>query len=167
MTKFRVAAAVCAAFAAGMLLPRPVQGVQAASMAVTSPTQGWTLHVDAQKHFSAHPTEIAHHWCKAVSNGLTECQIYRSDAPNAQLVAVETIVGPATYQGFSKSEQAVWHYHKVEIPKVHATLPGLTPAQARKVLASISNTYGKIWVLFDPMQTGDMPTGNPTITVLK
>ncbi|MBV8332695.1 MAG: DUF1264 domain-containing protein, partial [Candidatus Eremiobacteraeota bacterium] len=80
--------------------------------------------------------------------------------------AVETIVAPNVYSSFTPSEQGYWHYHKVEIPKVHATLPGLTPDQAAKLVAQISDTYGKIWLLWDPM-TNVNPVGTPTITVLK
>lgn len=168
MTKLGAAALVSAAFIAGLLVPRPAGPAQAAGTAPTSPAQGWNLHIDAQKHFGdAHPSEIAHHWCKPVSNNVTECQIYSSDNADAQLVAVETIVGPTMYNAFPKSEQAMWHYHKDEIPKVNATLPGKSPAEAKKIVDSISDTYGKIWLLYDPMATNDMPTGQPTITLLR
>lgn len=158
--------ALCAAFVAGALCSRSLP-LGAATMTQNGPSAGWTLHIDAQKHFGdAHPTEIAHHWCKPVANGLTECQIYSSDAPNAPLVAVETIVAPATYKSFSSQEQALWHYHKDEIPKVNATMPDLSPDEAKKVTASILDTYGKIWLLYDPLATNNLPTGQPTVTVL-
>jgi|SRR5579884_453488 len=157
---------LCAAFVAGMLMSRSLPQLTAATM--TPPTAGWTLHIDAEKHFGdAHPTEIAHHWCKPVANGLTECQIYNSDAPNAQLVAIETIVPSATYRSYAPSEQAMWHWHKTEIAKVNATLPDMSPAQAKQVVDAISDTYGKIWLLFDPMATNDQPIGQPSVTVLK
>lgn len=168
MTKIVFAAALCLAFLAGLMMPRFSSNAGAATPASAGPSQGWNLHIDAEKHFGdAHPTEIAHHWCKSVGNGLTECQIYNSDAPDAQLVAVETIVGPAAYKSFSAQEQAMWHYHKTEIAKVNATLPGMSPEEAKKTVAAISDTYGKVWVLYDPMATNGMPTGQPTVTVLK
>jgi hypothetical protein len=137
------------------------------SAAGTTPTTGWTIHIDAEKHLGdAHPTEIAHHWCKQVAAGLTECQIYESDAPDARLVAVETIVAPTVYKSFLPAEQGLWHYHKVEIPKVNATMPEMTPEQAAKMLAAMGDTYGKAWVLWDPLANAN-PTGMPTITVLK
>lgn len=166
MKRLALAAALCAAFLAGLAVPRA--GTGAATPAQAGPAQGWNLHIDAQKHFGdAHSTEIAHHWCKPVSNGVTECQIYSSDNPDAQLVGVETIVAPAMYKSFPASEQAVWHYHKDEIPKVNATLPGMPAAEAKKVVDSISDTYGKIWLLYDPMTTNNMPVGQPTVIVLK
>src|SRR5579884_262835 len=158
---------ICLAFALGMLVPRPAPHSVAAAT-TNPPSQGWNLHIDAEQHFGpAHPKEIAHHWCKAVSNGMTECQIYNSDAPDAQLVAVETIVGPDTYKSYPASEQALWHWHKTESAKVNATMPDTPPDQAKKIVEQIAPTYGKIWLLFDPLTTNDQPIGQPTVTVLK
>ncbi len=165
MMKYFFTAVVILAFVLGATLGRSHAGALAAAPA--GPSDGWTIHIDAERHFGdAHPTEIAHHWCKPVAGGLVECQIYDSDAPDAHLVAVETIVSPKVYASFTPAEQAVWHYHKVEIPKVHATMPGMTPDQAAKALAAISDTYGKVWLLWDPM-TNVNPVGMPTITLLK
>lgn len=172
MKSFAFAGALCLALLAGFLLPHRASSVAGAATptaaAASGPTQGWTLHIDAQKHFGdANPTEIAHHWCKPVAGGMTECQIYDSDAPDAHLVEIETIVGPATYKSFSAQEQALWHYHKTEIPKVNATMPGTPPDQVKKIVASMLDTYGKVWMLYDPATTNNMPTGQPTVIVLK
>ncbi|HEV2261599.1 MAG TPA: DUF1264 domain-containing protein [Candidatus Rubrimentiphilum sp.] len=158
---------ICLAFVIGFLASRlhPPTAFAAASM----PSSGWTLHIDAQRHFGAsHSTQIAHHWCKGgLMGGILECQIYDSDAPNARLVEVETIVPTSTWKQFSKSEQAVWHYHRKEIPLVHATLPGMPPAQQKKVVASMLETYGKVWLLWNPLNTKNgWPTGTPSIVVL-
>lgn len=167
MVKYFFVPAVALAFAVGVLAGRLHTSIPVAQAASVSPTNGWTLHIDAQKHFGdAHPTEIAHHWCKPVSGGLTECQIYDSDAADARLVEVETIVSPAVYKSLSPSEQAYWHWHKVEIPKVNATLPDMTPDQAAKTVAAMTDTYGKVWMLWDPMSNAN-PVGSPTIVVLK
>jgi hypothetical protein len=105
------------------------------------PTEGWTLHIDAKRHFPSKPNLLAHHYCKEVSGGLTECLIYDSDGPDAKLVGVEVIVSPETYKTFSAAEKARWHYHKTEIPKVSATLPDLSPEEAAKVVKEIEGTY--------------------------
>jgi Protein of unknown function (DUF1264) len=143
-------------------------GARADSTAMTSPVAGpatgFTLHVDAIKHFTNHPDEVAHHWCKAVA-GVTECQIYDSDGPKARMVEVETIVPTAVWKTFPSDEQKLWHYHKVEIPKVDAKLPGMSPAEAAKVLASIQETYGKVYQLWDPM-TSKEPMGQPKVNIL-
>ncbi|HZY97148.1 MAG TPA: DUF1264 domain-containing protein [Candidatus Cybelea sp.] len=167
MAKYVFVPSLAIVFVLGVVAGRWYSPVAAARAASVSPANGWTLHIDAEKHFGdANPTEIAHHWCKQVSGGLFECQIYDGDAPDARLVEVETIVGPAVYKSFSPQEQAMWHYHKVEIPKVHATLPDMTPEQAAKTVASISDTYGKVWMLWDPMASAN-PVGSPTVIVLK
>jgi len=163
-----IALAVCLAFAFGLVVSRVHLNIAAASPA-GMPSAGWTLHIDAQKHFgAANSTQIAHHWCKGgLTGGILECQIYDSDAPTARLVEIETIVPTKVWQTFPKSEQALWHYHKVEIPLVHATLPGMPAAQQKKVVASLLETYGKIWMLWDPVDTsGGWPTGKPSIVVL-
>ena len=141
----------------------------AAAAAPAMPSAGWTLHIDALKHMgSGHLTQVAHHWCKAVTGGLLECQIYDSDAPHARLIEIETIVPTAVWKTFSKSEQALWHYHRVEIPKVSARLPGMPVAQQKKVVASMLETYGKLWLLWNPLDTPNgWPAGKPSVVVLK
>jgi hypothetical protein len=131
-----------------------------------SPANGWTLHIDAKRHVPGNPDYVIHHWCRPAEGGITECQLYDSDAANAQLVGVEVVVPTATWKTFSASEQALWHYHKIEIPKVSATLPGMSAAQAAKVLASLTETYGKVYLLWDPSKS-KVPTGQPFVYVLK
>jgi hypothetical protein len=172
MTKFGFAVALCLAFVLGLAVPHVMRSADAQTPAPSTkmlpPSAGWTVHVDAEKHFGdAHPTEIAHHWCKQVAGGMLECQIYDSDNPDARLVEVETIVSPAMYKSFSPAEQALWHYHKVELPKVNAKMPDMSPADAQKFVAQITDTYGKLWLMFDPMSTNNVPSGQPTVIVLK
>jgi len=129
------------------------------------PSEGWTLHIDALLHFPGKPGMVAHHYCKPVQ-GLIECQLYDSDAPNARLVGIETIVDAATYAKFPEAEKRMWHYHKTEIPKVSATLPDLSAEEAAKVVKSIEETYGKIYLAWDPsLET--LPSGTPSVTILK
>ena len=130
------------------------------------PAEGFTLHIDAKLHFPGKPDMIAHHYCKPVAGGLTECLLFESDQPDARLAGVETIVAPDVYAKFSADEKAMWHYHKIEIPKVSATLPDLSAEEAKKVVDSITETYGKIYLLWDPGKN-DGPTGSPSVTILK
>lgn len=129
-----------------------------------SSSTGWDLHIDAEKHFPGKPEMVAHHRCKPVS-GMTECQLYDSDAPDARLVGVEVVVDTKTYQSFTPNEQKLWHYHKIEIPKVNAKLPDLSPEEAAKVAKSLEETYGKVYLLWDP-SLSNIPAGQPSITVL-
>ena len=140
-----------------------------ASGAMKAPAQaaaGFTLHIDALKHYPGNPQAVAHHWCRPAENGITECALFDSDAANAQLVGVEVVVPTATWKTFSLAEQAQWHYHRTEIPKVSATLPGMSPDQAKKVVASMLETYGKIYLLWDPTKSKS-PVGQPFVYILK
>lgn len=131
----------------------------------SKPHEGFTLHIDAEKHFPGDEKKIAHHFCKQVSGGLTECQLYNSDSPDAKLVGVEMVVPTETWSKFDPSEQAMWHYHKEEIPKINAKLPDLSDEEAAKVVKSLEETYGKIYLLWDP-SVSDQPLGNPSVHVL-
>lgn len=129
------------------------------------PHQGFTLHIDAEKHFPGDGQKIAHHFCKQVKGGMFECQLYDSDDKDARLVGVETVVPTDVWKGFGAKEQALWHYHKEEIPKVNAKLPDLSPEEAAKVVETLNETYGKIYLLWDPAKS-DLPIGQPSIAIL-
>jgi hypothetical protein len=129
------------------------------------PSDGWTLHIDAKRHIPKMPDMVVHHYCKQVSGGLTECQLYDSDKPDARLIGVEMVVDAATFKKFSKKEKALWHYHKTEIPKVNAVLPDLSPEEAAKTLKSMQETYGKVYLLWNPAKS-ESPAGEPFISIL-
>ena len=137
-------------------------GLHSATAASISPATNWTIHIDALKHFPDDPKEVAHHWCRSIGNGILECQIYSSDNINAPLVEIETIVPAAVWKTFSPKEQALWHYHRTEIPKVSASMPDVSAAEAKKVVASLQETYGKVYVLWDPVAT-KYPVGQPEV----
>ena len=128
------------------------------------PTEGWTLHVDAKKHIPKMPDMIAHHYCKPVSGGLTECQLYDSDGPVARLIGIEVIVDKETWKKFPQKEKALWHHHKIEIPKVDAVLPDVSPEESAKILKSMEETYGKVYMLWDPAKKE--PLGKPQVSLL-
>ena len=136
----------------------------AADASLNKPSAGWDLHIDAKLHFPGDPEAIAHHYCKPVAGGLIECLLFDSDEPDARLVGVEVIVDGATYEELDAAEQEFWHYHKEEIPKVEATLPDLSAEEAAQVVAQIKETYGKLYILWDPTQN-ELPTGEPSLTI--
>jgi hypothetical protein len=137
---------------------------QTKPVAEMKPSDGWSLHIDALKHF---PSMTAHHWCKGnLAGGLTECQLFDSDAPDARLAGVEVVVDASSWKELAASERALWHYHKTEIPKVSATLPGLSAEEAAKVAKDLEETYGKIYLLWDPGRKS-LATGRPTVMVIK
>lgn len=130
------------------------------------PSDNFTLHIDAEQHFPGDDKKIAHHYCKPVAGGMFECQLYDSDKSDARLVGVEVVVPTDIYNKFTAGEKGNWHYHKEEIPKVNAKLPDLSSDEAAKVVKTLEETYGKIYLLWNPVQ-GDLPIGNPSITILK
>jgi hypothetical protein len=157
-----------AAAGIALLVAGSMMGVQAdlrMSQSADRPSDGWTLHVDALGHFPGDPQLVAHHWCKPVSGGLIECQLYDSDAPDARLVGSEMIVSAETFAAFDAAEQAQWHYHRQEIPAVEATLPDLSPEEAAKVVESLQETYGKVYLFWDPA-LGDEPIGQPSVVMV-
>lgn len=160
----RTLAASLLLIAGTVLLAFTVVAQEKTAAQAAKPTEGWTLHIDAKKHFPGLPDMIAHHYCKPVSGGLTECQIYDGDKPDARLVAVEVIVDKATWEKFSKKEKALWHHHKVEIPKVDAVLPDVSPEESAKTLKGLEETYGKVYVLWDPAKKE--PVGKPQVSIL-
>lgn len=139
--------------------------VASPSVQAAKPSSGWDLHIDAIRHFSGKAEMVAHHYCKQVS-GMWECQLFDSDSADARLVGVEVVVDTPTYNSFTQAEKANWHYHKEEIPKVEAKLPDLSAEEAAKVVATLEETYGKIYLLWDP-GLGNQPVGNPSLNILK
>lgn len=137
-----------------------------AGAAAAKPGEGFALHIDAKLHFPGQGEMIAHHFCKPVAGGMTECLLFASDEPDSRLVGVEVIVAPDVYGAFSAEEKKMWHYHKMEIPKVSATLPDLSAEEAAKTVKSIEETYGKIYLLWDPSKD-KQPVGSPSITILQ
>lgn len=131
-------------------------------LATLRPNAGWDLHIDAQAHLPGDPAAIAHHYCKPVANGMFECLLFASDTPDVPLVGVEAIVGPETWQRFDDSEQALWHYHREEIPLVNAVLPDLSEEEAAEIVPSLENSYGKVYLLWDPTAV-ELPTGQPFV----
>lgn len=127
-----------------------------------SPAKGWALHADAIRHFPGNRAMIAHHYCKPVMGELEECQLYDSDDADARLVGVEVIVSPKMFKSFSAEEKKLWHYHKEEIPKVDISLPGLSAAEQKALIKGFEETYGKIYLLWDPGKQ-QKPLGHPMV----
>jgi hypothetical protein len=151
-------------FAFSVLLVCTVFAQEKVTTQVTKPTEGWSLHVDAKKHIPKMSDMIAHHYCKPVSGGLTECQLYDSDDPDARLIGVEVIVDKETWKKLSKKEKAQWHHHKIEIPKVDAVLPDVLPEESSKILKGMEETYGKVYILWNPAKKE--PVGKPQVSIL-
>ncbi len=139
-----------------------------------TPAQGFALHIDAKKHINELPEYVVHHYCKNIDSQVIQCMLFDSDAPNAHVIGVETIISPEIYTQLPEAEKSSWHYHKDEIPLVDAKLPGLSDEEIEKVVAAVENTYGRVvifWVPGTPAPMG-MPSvvnpqsGHPTETTV-
>lgn len=153
---------VIAVLALAGLSPALTTHAQDATPAAGGPTDGFGLHIDAKAHLPGDPEAIAHHYCKGVAGGMFECLLFESDEPDARLVGVEAVIDAATWQGFDAAEQPLWHYHKEEIPLLQPTLPGLSEEEAAGVAQSLEETYGKVYILWDPT-VSELPTGQPFV----
>ena len=127
-----------------------------------TPAEGFTLHIDAKKHINDMPDQVVHHYCKTLNQQLMQCLLFDSDASNAHLIGAETIISPEIYAKLPEEEKANWHYHKDEIPLVDAKLPGLSDEEAKKVVAALEDTYGKVVIFWEPGTPA--PIGAPSIT---
>jgi len=128
---------------------------------VPIPGEGFTLHIDAKKHINELPEFVVHHYCKNIDPQVIQCLLFDSDAPNAHVIGVETIISPAIYNQLPQEERASWHYHKDEIPLVDAKLPGLSEAQIQQVVAALENTYGRVVIFWVPGMPA--PMGPPSV----
>lgn len=151
-------------FSLVLLVTFAVSAEETAAPQGMRPTDGWTLHIDAKRHIPKMPDMIAHHYCKQVSGGLFECQLYDSDKPDARLIGVEVVVDKEIWKKFSKKEKALWHYHKTELKKVDPTLPDLSPEEGAKTMMGMEETYGKVYILWNPAK--DDPIGRPAVSIL-
>lgn len=133
----------------------------ASAFAHDPPTKGWTIHVDAKRHVAGDLQAVAHHYCKGgLPGGLTQCQLYDSDASNARLIGVEVIIGADAYAGLPEGEKSLWHYHKEELTQVDPVLPEMTEEEATAFAESIEETYGKIFLIWNhPLDS--LPVGQP------
>lgn len=132
-----------------------------AAVAHETPATGWTIHVDAKRHIASDLDALAHHYCKGgLPDGVTQCQLYDSDAANARLIGVEVIIGPEAYAALPETEKSLWHYHKEELKQVDPVLPDMTEEEAAEFAASIEETYGKIFLIWDSPRD-DLPIGQP------
>ncbi len=115
-----------------------------------SPAFGYTLHIDAIKHINDDPDQVVHHYAKAISDEITQALLYDSDAPNARLIGIETIISERMYEALPAAEKPNWHYHKTEIPTVNARLPDLNEKEAAAVVTKLEETWGKVEIIWEP-----------------
>ncbi len=91
----------------------------------------------------------AHHYCKAVSEDLTQCAIFDGNAANANLIGIEYIISESLYRSLDDEEKASWHPHNYAIPSGQLVMPGVPAPAEKAALAKKMNSYGKTWHIWD------------------
>jgi len=132
------------------------------------------LHIQAIRHLrpdthDVHDPKlqtIVHHHCKAYEDSTLLCLMFHSGMKDQDKpIGFEYIITTAQFNKLPKGEKKYWHYHKVEIPRAHATFPDLTAKEAAKILPTVNETYGKVIYFKQPQD--DMPLGEPYIMIVQ
>lgn len=123
------------------------------------PQNGFDLHVDA-KHYVKSERVMVHHWCKTMSDKLVECLLFDSDAANANLIGIETIVTNDIWNTFTEKQKAEWHDHATEIIEAEATLPDTPSEEAAKIVEFLKGTHGRVIYIWN-FPSEDWPVTRP------
>ena len=132
------------------------------------------LHIQAIRHLKPDTQDvhdpklqtIVHHHCKAYEDSTLLCLMFHSGMKDQDKpMGFEYIITTAQFKKLPEGEKKYWHYHKVEVPRAHATFPDLTAEEGAKILPAINETYGKVIYFKQPQD--DMPLGEPYIMIVQ
>lgn len=151
------------------LTPKPMNVTQtnATSANVTKPVDGYggppTGPMTAVRHVFDDPALRVYHFCKPNDKIMMVCQLYDSNSPNATLIGVEYIIDSKTYKALPDREKPNWHYHKEEFApnRANPKFPLLSEQQQKEWMAKLSESYGKVILNWNPMDT--LPVYPPQI----
>jgi hypothetical protein len=147
--------------------PMNATQINATSANTTKPVDGYggppTGPLTAVRHVFDDPTLRVYHFCKPNDKIMMVCQLYDSSSPNATLIGVEYMIDSKTYQALPDREKPNWHYHKEEFSsdKANPKFPLLNEQQQKEWLVKLSESYGKIILNWNPMDT--LPVFPPQI----
>ena len=149
--------------------PSPMNATQinATSANVSKPVDSYggppTGPLTAVRHVFDDPTLRVYHFCKPNDKIMMVCQLYDSSSPNATLIGVEYMIDSKTYQAIPDREKPNWHYHKEEFSpdRANPKFPLLNEQQQKEWLAKLSESYGKVILNWNPVDT--LPVFPPQI----
>ncbi|MGD9673546.1 MAG: DUF1264 domain-containing protein [Candidatus Nitrosocosmicus sp.] len=149
--------------------PSPMNATQinTTSANVSKPVDGYggppTGPLTAVRHVFDDPTLRVYHFCKPNDKIMMVCQLYDSTSPNATLIGVEYMIDSKTYQAIPDREKPNWHYHKEEFSpdRANPKFPLLNEQQQKEWLAKLSESYGKVILNWNPVDT--LPVFPPQI----
>ena len=105
--------------------------------------------------------QVAYHYCKPVSDDLSQCVLYDGTGPDARLIGIEYLVSDAVYQKMPTEEKAFWHDHKYEVDSGLLKSLTQTGEEEKKTLAAVRTLWGKV---FHTWATGkSYPSGPPRL----
>ena len=147
--------------------PMNATQANATSANATKPVDGYggppTGPLNAVRHVFDDPTLRVYHFCKPNDKIMMVCQLYDSSSPNATLIGVEYMIDSKTYQALPDREKPNWHYHKEEFSpdRANPKFPLLNDQQQKEWLVKLSESYGKVILNWNPMDT--LPVFPPQI----
>lgn len=88
---------------------------------------------------------VAYHFCKPLSDDISQCVLYDGIGPDARLIGIEYLVTDAVYQKMPPEEKAYWHDHKYEVDA--GLLRSLTQSgdDEKATLAKVRTLWGKVY----------------------
>ncbi len=141
------------------ITPMNATQLNAASANVSKPVDGYgsppTGPLTAVRHVFVDPTLRVYHFCKLDDKIMMVCQLYDCSSPNATLIGVEYMIDSKTYQALPDREKANWHYHKDELSpdRANQKSPLLNDLQQKEWLVKLSESYGKVILNWNPLDT--------------
>ncbi|TNM70485.1 DUF1264 domain-containing protein [Streptomyces sp. NP160] len=117
-------------------------------------------------HFYAHDLGRqveATHLCSHRRDGLHQCVIYDSDAPDARLIGVEYIVSEERFRELPEEERRLWHSHRHEVRSGTLVAPGAPGAAEHAHVEHLAGTYGKTFHTWQHDRDREVPLGPPQL----
>jgi hypothetical protein len=109
----------------------------------------------------------AHHYCKSVSEELTQCVIFDGNTKEANLIGIEYIISETLFGTLPDEEKSSWHPHNYEILSGQLVMPGVPGPAEKAAMAKKMNSYGKTWHIWDTGHHGHggqkLPVGSPLL----
>jgi hypothetical protein len=130
---------------------------------MTTPADGYAIHVLAPHLIDGKVRGPFHHYCKPVSpEPYIVCQLYETNDPNAKLVGIEYVVSKTITQDEEIVprhwwKKHLWHDHAAEIATGNVKLLDLPPDKAKEIADVVSKTEGIVFSLWP--EGAKVPTG--------
>lgn len=105
----------------------------------------------------------AHHYVKAVSDGVWQALIYDGTSADARLMGVEYIISENLFEQLPEDEKLLWHSHGYEVKSGLLIAPGMEAGPEHRLMTRLVSTYGKTWHFWHTDRGDVLPIGIPTL----